>query len=75
MTKQFEQLSDRGMYNCYSLRVLAYLKKNGFFYIDKGVNPSTNRTYYRFEITDELDEALQQFTANKKKYMESRELH
>lgn len=72
---EFKSLNERGYYKCFSPNVYRFLKQNDFYYVAKHIHPVTGRTYFEFEMTDELDKALKQFTADKKKYMESKESH
>lgn len=72
---EFKSLNPNGYFKCFSPNLYRYLKQNGFYYITKNVHEGSGRTYFEFEITDELDKALKQFTLDKQKYMESRGLH
>jgi hypothetical protein len=51
---------------CYSPNLYKYLKYNhNIPYIIKGINPNTNKTYWLFETTDQLQQILNQWSANK----------
>jgi len=40
---------------CYSVRMKDFLKSQGLAYITKALNPKTNRPYFMFEKSKELD--------------------
>ena len=43
---------------CYSINLLRYLRNNNIENIAKGVNPKTNRIYWMFQRSNELDTYL-----------------
>jgi hypothetical protein len=53
------------LFICYSLNLFHFLKANGFYYLYKDRNPSTNLFYWTFERTPKLSEALEIYMKNK----------
>jgi len=53
------------LFYCYSISLFHFLKANGFYYLIKDKNPSTNKYYWIFERTPEFLEALTIYTKNK----------
>ena len=62
---KFNNLTTKDLYFCYSMKLFHFLKSNGFYYKFKDVNPSSGLYYWAFERTDELHDALKQYS---KKY-------
>lgn len=49
-------------YFCYSLKLQSIIKQNNIPYIVKAVNPSTNRTFWLYKVTDQLSTILTKWT-------------
>jgi hypothetical protein len=43
---------------CYSINLFRHIRDSGIQYISKGINPSTGRSFWLFERTDELNDKL-----------------
>lgn len=46
---------------CYSINLFRFIRSKGVKYISKGINPSTNKTFWLFEKTEELSQVLEQW--------------
>lgn len=55
------------LFYCYSIHLFHFMKANGFYYLLKDKNPSTNRYYWVFERTPEFLAALTTYTKSKEK--------
>lgn len=53
------------LFYCYSIHLFHFLKANGFYYLLKDKNPSTDKFYWVFERTPEFLEALTIYSKNK----------
>jgi hypothetical protein len=53
------------LFFCYSISLFHFLKANGFYYLFKDKNPSSNLFYWVFERTPEFLAALTIYTNNK----------
>lgn len=53
------------LFFCYSMSLFHFLKANGFYYLFKDKNPSSNKFYWVFERTPSFKEALTVYTSNK----------
>lgn len=53
------------LFFCYSISLFHFLKANGFYYLFKDKNPSSNLFYWVFERTPDFLEALTTYTNNK----------
>jgi len=51
---------------CYSVRMKNFIKSQGLDYINKAVNPSTNRPYFMFEKSHKLDDCIIEWNRIKK---------
>jgi hypothetical protein len=51
---------------CYSVKMKDFLKSQGFVYITKALNPNSQRPYFMFNKSIELDEAIQKWNSIKK---------
>jgi hypothetical protein len=60
-------------YTCYSINLMRFLKAHGFSYISRGVNDRTGRTFWVFEVTPKLSEALTNWSKNSKKGKEDQD--
>lgn len=54
---------------CYSIKLLQFLKINGFRYEYTNMNPKTNKSYWIFIRTPELMKEITNFTNEKQKYL------
>lgn len=61
-------LKKSDLYNCHSLKLFHFLKGKGFYYISKGLNEKTNRSYWVFEKTGEFCAALDEWDQVKKTF-------
>jgi hypothetical protein len=52
-------------YSCYSINQLRFIKAHGIKPVSKGVNKNTGKTFWVFEVTDELSNVLTTWTNNK----------
>jgi hypothetical protein len=52
-------------YYCYSYPQKEFLKDNGLKYITSAKNQSTNKTYWIFEGTEQLNKLLQEWRKNR----------
>ena len=50
---------------CYSINLYREIKDNNIYYITKGINPSSNRSFWVFEKTDKLKQILTSWTKSK----------
>lgn len=57
---------------CYSYKLMHFLKSCGFRYISKGINTNSNSTYFVFEKSTELDNAIIIWNAIKFKLKENK---
>lgn len=46
------------IFHCYSFSVCHFLQSQGFRYIDKRINSNNRLTYFTFEKSEKLNEAL-----------------
>ena len=46
---------------CYSINLFRYIRDNGIRYISKGINPSTDRSFWLFERTEQLNKLLSEW--------------
>ena len=53
-------------YSCYSINMLRFIKAHSIRPVSKGVNHNTGKTFWVFELTDELSVVLTKWTNNKK---------
>jgi hypothetical protein len=63
---EFKNYKKENMFYCYSMELFHFLKTNGFYYLFRDKNPSTNKIYWVFERTPEFLKALTFYTNNKK---------
>ena len=45
-------------FSCYSYKLMHFLKSYGFWYLSKGINRKSKSTYYLFEKSNDLDNAI-----------------
>lgn len=57
MQKQF--------YKCFSYNLKRFIEVHGIRAISRGVHPKTNKTYFVYEINEELSRVLSTWSANK----------
>lgn len=62
MKKDFKK---EEIFICYSLSLFHFLKVNGFSYLYKDRNPSTNLFYWTFERNPEFNQALDVYMKTK----------
>lgn len=53
---------------CYSTRLHCFLKALKFRYIDEGVNKNSNKNYWIYDKSDELDGAIALYNEIKHRY-------
>lgn len=46
---------------CYSINLFRFIRDRGICYISKGINPSTNKTFWLFERNEDLNNLLAQW--------------
>ena len=51
---------------CYSIKMKDFLKSQGFVYITKALNPNSQKPYFMFNKSMELDEAIKMWNSIKK---------
>lgn len=51
----------RDYFFCYDKLLMKYLRSNGHKYITKAINPNTKNMFALFEVSDELNEAIQNY--------------
>lgn len=56
------------MFYCYSNRLHLWLGALRFRYVDVGVNANTNKNYWVYEKSDELDQAILLYNSYKHKF-------
>jgi len=54
------------LFYCYSNKMKNFIKSMGIDYIKKDVHPATNRVYFVFQKSNELDENIQLWNKVKK---------
>ena len=64
---QFKNYKKEDLFFCYSLNLFHVLKANGFYYLIRDKNPSTDKVYWVFKRTPELLDLLTIYTNNKNK--------
>ncbi len=52
-------------YSCYSINQLRFIKAHNIRPVSKGINKHTEKTFWVFEMTDELSKVLTTWTNNK----------
>jgi hypothetical protein len=62
---EFKNYKKEDLFFCYSITLFHFLKLNGFYYLIKDKNPSSNKFYWVFERTPEFREALNVYMNNK----------
>jgi len=50
---------------CYSIKMKDFLKSQGFNYITKALNPKSQKPYFMFNKSLELDNAIQKWNSLK----------
>lgn len=63
--KDIKNFKKEDLFFCYSMNLFHFLKANGFWYLYKDVNPSSNKYYWVFERTPEFLQALTIYGNNK----------
>lgn len=53
-------------YRCFSFPLRDFIYSKGIKDVGKGVNTTTNKVFYLFEVTDELSAVLTEWTENRK---------
>lgn len=56
------------LFYCYSNRLHYWLRSLRFRYVSVGVNKNTNKNYWTYEKSAELDEAIALYNSVKHKY-------
>jgi len=49
---------NKELFYCYSVKMKDFIKSMGIYYISKGIHPKTNRVYFIFNKSIQLDEAI-----------------
>ena len=73
MKKKF--INNEDLFFCYSLRLFMFIRSNSnpqIRYLDKELNPNTNRYYWTFERTPQLKELLDAFNKEKQEFLRSK---
>ena len=58
---------NRQYFFCYNIELADYLKQEEFEVVTKAKAISTDNIFWMFEVTDELDEAIQDYKSKSKK--------
>lgn len=53
------------IFYCYSVKMKDFLKSQGFVYIAKALNPNSQKPYFMFDKSVELDEAIKKWNSLK----------
>ncbi|MGE6488488.1 hypothetical protein [Paenisporosarcina sp. NPDC076898] len=48
---------------CYNKTMARHLNKNGFQHITRAIAPKSNKVFYLFEVTDELNDSINTFSS------------
>jgi hypothetical protein len=65
MKKYFKTFKKEDHFFCYSITLFHFLKANGFYYVFKDKNPSSNKFYWVFKRTPEFGKALDVYMKDK----------
>jgi len=58
-------MNSKDFYYCYSIPLKKYLKEMGFNFIIKALHPITNKPFFMYEKTNNLDMTLRNWSNNK----------
>lgn len=59
---------DKNSFYCYSNRLKAFLISMKFRYVSHGINSNTNKEYWTFDKSENLDSAIEMYNTIKYKF-------
>lgn len=62
-----EKDNEKSIFHCYSYRLCHFLQSQGFYYIKKCKNKNNNLTYFTFEKSEYLNQAIREWNCLKEK--------
>lgn len=54
-------MQNENVFYCYSAKVRRYLNDHNVRWFEKGINPKSERPYWKYEINDKLQEHLNSY--------------
>lgn len=58
-------MNSKQYYKCFSLNLKKFIDVHGIKPLSNGIHPVTKRTFYVYEMTDELSKILTRWSQNK----------
>ena len=70
-----EKDKEESIFHCYSFNLRHFLQSQGFSFLKKRKNIRNNLTYYEFEKSEDLDNAIKKWNELKEKSKEENNNH